>query len=108
MPANIPTNIHYNDPNIYCRDHNTTAAQMKITLKLFAEFADYLPAEADGNGIEIAVQSATAHSLCDQYRLPREQVRVVMVNGDFLAPENRDAPLQDGDVVSVWPTIQGG
>ncbi len=82
---------------------------MKITLKLFSGLMEYLPPAADGNTIEIsAPDSATPHMLIDQYRLPRAEAQVVTVNGEFLPLEKRDRALQDGDVMSVWPSIQGG
>ncbi|MDD9858241.1 MAG: MoaD/ThiS family protein [Gammaproteobacteria bacterium] len=82
---------------------------MKITLKLFSGLMEYLPPQADGNALEIDAPAAvTPHQLIDRYRLPRDAVRVVMRNGEFVPPDERDAPLQDGDVVSVWPSIQGG
>jgi len=31
-----------------------------------------------------------------------------MRNGEFVPAEARDAPLGDGDVVAVWPSVQGG
>ncbi len=82
---------------------------MKITLKLFAGLTEYLPPQADGNAVEVAAHApVTPHMLIDRYRLPRVDARVVMVNGEYLAAEKRDLPLQDGDVMSVWPSIQGG
>ena len=82
---------------------------MKITLKLFSGLTEYLPPEAEGNTLVVsAPASMTAHALIDKYRLPRAEARVVMVNGELLPPASRDLPLRDGDVVSVWPSIQGG
>lgn len=81
---------------------------MKITLKLFADLAEHLPPEADGNAVRIdAPARATAHQLIANY-LPLERVRVVMRNGEFMPADARDAPLDDGDVIAVWPSIQGG
>ena len=82
---------------------------MNITLKLFSGLAEYLPPEAEGNALAVsAPASLTPHQLLDRYRLPHLEARVMMVNGAFLPPEQRDSPLRDGDVVSVWPSIQGG
>ncbi len=82
---------------------------MKITLKLFSGLMEYLPPEADGNALAVSAPGVvTPHMLIDQYRLPRAQAQVVLVNGEFLPPEKRDLPLKDGDVLSVWPSIQGG
>ncbi len=82
---------------------------MKITLKLFAGLSDYLPAGADGNAIEIcAPPPLTPRMLIEQHRLPRAEIKIVMINGEFLPPEAHHTPLQDGDVMAVWPSIQGG
>lgn len=82
---------------------------MKITLKLFAAFAEYLPPDADGNEALIdAPGPLTPRQLIERFRLPPEQVRVVMRNGEFVPADARDAPLADGDTVAVWPSIQGG
>ena len=84
---------------------------MKVTLKLFSGLMEYLPPDADGNALEISAPPSatlTPHALIDRCRLPREQAKVVMRNGEFLPPEKRDLPLEDGDVISVWPSIQGG
>lgn len=82
---------------------------MKITLKLFADLAEYLPADAGDNQALIdAPGPLSAHQLLDRCRLPRERVRVLMRNGEFVPADARDAPLADGDVIAVWPAIQGG
>ena len=82
---------------------------MKITLKLFSSLSEYLPPETADNTVTVSVaDSMTAHELIDQYHLPRTEARVVMVNGEFLPAEARDVALQDGDVMSVWPSLQGG
>ena len=83
--------------------------KISITLKLFAGLSEYLPPDADGNAMSIkAPADATPHGILAQCGLPREQVRVIMVNGEYVAPKRRDAPLRDGDVMAVWPVIQGG
>lgn len=82
---------------------------MNITLKLFADLTEYLPAEAAGNAVEIHTDAPlSAAAVLAKYNLPPEAIRVVMRNGEFLPPEERDRPLADGDVLSVWPSIQGG
>ncbi len=82
---------------------------MKITLKLFSGLTEYLPPEAEGNTLAVSVpDSMTIEMLIDRYRVPRAEAQVVMVNGEFRPTEQRDLPLQDGDVISVWPSIQGG
>jgi len=82
---------------------------MKITLKLFADLAEYLPPDASDNEVAIdAPAPLTSHQLLDRFRVPRMRIRVLMKNGEFVPAEQRDAPLNDGDVISAWPAIQGG
>lgn len=81
---------------------------MKITLKLFADLDEYLPADARGNAVEVEAQEITANAVLARYKLPPAAIRVVMLNGNFLPEDQRDAQLQDGDVLAAWPTIQGG
>jgi len=70
---------------------------------------EYLPADAEGNTVEILAGSPkSCNDLIARYKIPVESVQVVMVNGEYLAPESRSLPLQDGDTISVWPSIQGG
>ena len=84
---------------------------MKITLKLFATLTDYLPVEARYTNVvemDIAPQDAISQVL-EQYRLPPKLVHLVLVNGHYIAPENRTTrTLQEGDVLAVWPPIAGG
>jgi molybdopterin converting factor small subunit len=84
---------------------------MKITLKLFATLTDYLPFESRyTNIVELDVaQGATIRQVIDPYRLPPALVHLVLVNGRYIAPEQRDAELlNEGDVLAIWPPIAGG
>ena len=82
---------------------------MSVKLKLFSSLMEYLPADSQGNTVEVAVGGTlTCNQLIDRFRIPRETVQVVMLNGEYLAPDLRDQPLTAGDTVSVWPSIQGG
>jgi sulfur carrier protein ThiS len=84
---------------------------MKITLKLFASLTDYLPAESKYTNIvemDIAPET-TIGQLVEQYRLPPKQVHLVLVNGSYIAPEQRASQtLAEGDVLAIWPPIAGG
>ncbi|MGB5708390.1 MAG: MoaD/ThiS family protein [Arenicellales bacterium] len=82
---------------------------MQIELKLFSSLMEYLPANAEGNTLELNLSGTTScHALIDRYKIPRDIVQVVMVNGEFVPPEQRETPLTSGDTVSIWPAIQGG
>lgn len=84
---------------------------MHITFKLFATLTDYLPLEARNTNIvklEVA-QGATITEVIAPYQLPPAMVHLVLVNGRYIAPEDRARHvLQPDDVLAIWPPIAGG
>ena len=84
---------------------------MNITLKLFASLTDYLPpASKYTNIVELDIAAETTISqLVELYRLPDKQVHLVLVNGTYVAPDQRASrTLTEGDVLAIWPPIAGG
>jgi molybdopterin converting factor small subunit len=83
---------------------------MKITLKLFASLAEYLPAGAVRNAVQVEVPSgASLNEIIDRHRVPRDLAHLVLVNGCFAAQENRDRTvLNEGDTLAIWPPVAGG
>lgn len=83
---------------------------MKITLKLFATLADYLPEGARGNATELEFNSPpTVAALIESFQLPPRLVHLVLVNGNFVGPEARAQRVLDaGDTLAIWPPIAGG
>lgn len=83
---------------------------MKITFKLFANLTDYLPAERKYNAIELEVAPATTIAdLVARFNLPAKQVHLVLVNGVYIEPADRlTHPLDDGDILAIWPPVAGG
>lgn len=82
---------------------------IRVKLKLFSSLMEYLPENSQGNTVEISTKDPlTCNQLTDRLRIPRDVIQVVMLNGEYLAPELRDRPLDAGDTISVWPSIQGG
>ena len=83
---------------------------MQIELKLYASLGEYLPPGARANAAKIEVEEAmTPNALIDRYRVPREQAHLVLLNGQFVPPEQRDqALIGDGDTLAVWPPVAGG
>ena len=84
---------------------------MKITFKLYATLSDYLPAEARRtNMIELEVRNAsTIAEIIAPYNLPPKLVHLVLVNGVYIAPEDRATrTFVEGDVLAIWPPIAGG
>jgi len=84
---------------------------MKITLKLFASLTDYLPDAAKyTNFVELEVPTGTTIAqVVEQQHLPEKWVHLVLVNGSYVAPEDRgNKILIEGDVLAIWPPIAGG
>ncbi|HSQ70773.1 MAG TPA: MoaD/ThiS family protein [Steroidobacteraceae bacterium] len=83
---------------------------MRITLKLFASLGQFLPPGANANAIAVEVPAgATAHQVLDQFKVPREKVHLVLLNGVYLDAGARDeTPLQADDVLASWPPVAGG
>lgn len=84
---------------------------MKIQFKLFASLTDYLPAQGrDGNVVELEVPDGTTISeVVQRFNLPEKLVHLVLVNGTYVAPEQRAGhALQEGDALAIWPPIAGG
>lgn len=84
---------------------------MKITFKLYATLTDHLPPEArTGNRVEIDVApSATIADIIAPYGLPMKLVHLVLINGVYVAPEDRATrTLKEGDVLAIWPPVAGG
>lgn len=84
---------------------------MNITFKLFATLTDYLPVEARrSNQINLDVASnATISQIIEPFGMPPKLVHLVLVNGKYIAPEDRgQTTLVDGDVLAIWPPVAGG
>jgi len=84
---------------------------MNITFKLFATLGDYLPASVrPGNEMPLQVaDGATVAQVIEPFALPLKLVHLVLVNGHFIAPEQRAShTLVEGDVLAIWPPIAGG
>lgn len=84
---------------------------MKITFKLFASLTDYLPHHArQGNIVQLDVApEASISQIIEPFGLPQKSVHLVLVNGTYIAPENRlTHTLTEGDVLAIWPPIAGG
>ncbi len=84
---------------------------MKITFKLFASLTDYLPVAARySNVLELDVApDATISQIIEPFGLPPKLVHLVLINGTYIAPEQRlTQTLGEGDVLAIWPPIAGG
>lgn len=83
---------------------------MKIVLKLFASLGPYLPVGSKANMTEVDVEEgSTPEDVLSQFDVPAEKVHLVMVNGVYVYPSERNSlALTSGDALAVWPPVAGG
>lgn len=84
--------------------------RMRITVKLYASLAEHLPAEARDNAFPFeGAGPLTPHAVLDACRVPRARAHLLLVNGNYVAPADRDSlALAEGDVLAAWPPVAGG
>ncbi len=84
---------------------------MDITFKLFATLTDYLPPDARRSNVmnfEIP-DDVTITQIIEPFGIPENLVHLVLLNGTYIAPEDRATKtLSDGDVLAIWPPVAGG
>lgn len=83
---------------------------MQITLKLFASLTPYLPAGTQGNQADLTLtENATVQDVIERFTLPAKLVHLVLLNGVYVAPEQRNTQrLASGDQLAIWPPVAGG
>ncbi len=83
---------------------------VRITLKLFATLASYLPEGARRNQIGIDVPGlATVNEVIAPLHMPPALVSLVVLNGEILLPAERASRrVKNGDVLAIWPPVAGG
>ena len=83
---------------------------MRIRLKLFATLSQYLPAGAERNLALVDVPpGATPHQVMDLCHVPKDQAHLVVLNGVFVSPHQRNSlALSEDDSLALWPAVAGG
>lgn len=84
---------------------------MKIEFKLYASLGEYLPVQGrQDNRVTLELADGTAiMAVLEPLGIPPKLVHLVLVNGVYVAPEQRAShALKDGDVLAIWPPIAGG
>ncbi len=83
---------------------------MHITVKFYATLDKYLPADAQDHATRVEVtENSTPYAIIDQFKVPRESAHLVLLNGVYVAPSDREKPvLKAGDTLAVWPPVAGG
>ncbi len=80
---------------------------MRIELRLFASLTRYLPPGTTGKSAKLEVAAGLMLAgLIHQLGIAPEMAHLTMVNGIHQADKN--IPLHDGDVVSIFPPVAGG
>jgi sulfur-carrier protein len=79
---------------------------MKVKLKLFATFREYLPKGNDGHSILLELSDKTdVESVLEQLKLPKDIPKIILING---LQKTATETLAEGDTLSVFPPIAGG
>lgn len=83
---------------------------MKITLKCFAGLARHLPAHAKANQAPVEIdENMSVHQVIDFFKIDREEAYLVILNGVFICPPDRDSTiLLEHDTLALWPEVAGG
>ncbi len=83
---------------------------MNITLKCFASLARHLPANAEAHAAKVEINNdLTVHQVIDFFKIDREEAYLVILNGVFVCPPDRDSTmLVENDTLALWPEVAGG
>jgi molybdopterin synthase sulfur carrier subunit len=77
---------------------------MEIELELFAYLTDYSP--TGEKKVKLSIEDgATLEDLCRRLGMPPQLEKICFTNGNY---QPMDKKLQDGDVVSFYPMLDGG
>jgi molybdopterin converting factor small subunit len=79
---------------------------LKVRLRLFANLAEYLPSDADGDGVTLDLpDGALVSDVLAPLRIPPRIPFLSVVNGHEVEDTQ---PLQDGDELTIFPPLSGG
>ena len=83
---------------------------MQIKIELYASLMQYLPPGKSRHRREVRVDDGLClDKLIEQYHIPEKMAHIVLVNGQYVNPEQRaERALVEGDVISIWPPVAGG
>jgi len=79
---------------------------MKVEVKLFANFRDYLPPGRDTYSCWLEMEEGTTiGQALERLKIPLSIPMIALVNGLHRVFEDR---LRPGDVLSIFPPVAGG
>ena len=78
----------------------------KVEVRLYASLRKYHPNSGSGEALVITLDNeAKLGDLLDKLKLPRQEVNLLMVNGNW---QKESYLLKDGDRIGFFPLIGGG
>ena len=78
----------------------------KVEVRLYASLRKYHPNPESSEALVITLDNeAKLGDLLDKLKLPRQEVNLLMVNGNW---QKESYLLQDGDRIGFFPLIGGG
>ncbi len=79
---------------------------MQVQARLFATLRNHLPEDATDHTTQVELpEGATVEDLLEKLELPKDEVRVTMVNG---RARPREWELEPDDEVGIFPAVGGG
>ena len=79
---------------------------MRVRVKLFGIFCDFLPPEAEGSGFWLDFQEeARVKDVLSRLKIPEDLARSIIYNGRV---GEESQALQEGDIVAIFSPITGG
>jgi molybdopterin converting factor small subunit len=79
---------------------------MKITVKLLANYKDFLPPGTNDNAIVLDVlHGTTVADAMSRFAVPLDDSSVIVLNGLTV---DLNTPVSEGDVVTAFSAIAGG
>ncbi|MCK8515577.1 MoaD/ThiS family protein [Methylonatrum kenyense] len=84
---------------------------MQIRIKLYASLSKLLPEGVKPHeGFLLDIDDAmTPNQLIDLLKIPRPMAHLILCNGTYIKPADRDsAVFEPDDVFAVWPPVAGG
>ena len=81
-----------------------------LDVELYASLMSYLPPGSSRHRTQVTVAAdITPHQLIDRLGIPRRLAHIVLRNGVFVLPlERNQAIFEDGDLFALWPPVAGG
>ena len=79
---------------------------MKVEIRLFASFTQYLPPDAEGQKAEMELdEGTTIKEVLTRLGVPLDMVKLVFANG---VHAEMDYVIQEGDRIGAFPPVAGG